>query len=90
MKYVGVDLHKKTISLCVMMKADGQRQVVCRKRFACTQSELIRKFFAEVTLLEQPWVRDESKTIQQLVDEASKAAGAPLTVRRFVRYRMGE
>ena len=50
----------------------------------------IRKFFAEVTLLEQPWVRDESKTIQQLVDDASKAAGAPLSVKRFVRYRMGE
>ena len=50
----------------------------------------IRKFFSEVTLLEQPWVREESKTIQQLVDEASKAAGAPLTVKRFVRYRMGE
>lgn len=50
----------------------------------------IRKFFAEVTLLEQPWVRDESKTIQQLVDDASKAAGAPLTIKRFVRYRMGE
>jgi elongation factor Ts len=50
----------------------------------------IRKYFAEVTLLEQPWVRDESKTIQQLVDDASKAAGAPLTIKRFVRYRMGE
>ena len=50
----------------------------------------IRKFFAEITLLEQPWVRDESRTIQQLVDEASKAAGSPLTVKRFVRYRMGE
>jgi elongation factor Ts len=50
----------------------------------------IRKFFAEVTLLEQPWVRDESRTIQQLVDEASKTAGGPLTVKRFVRYRMGE
>ena len=48
------------------------------------------KFFAEVTLLEQPWVRDESKTIQQLVDEASKTAGTPLSVKRFVRYRMGE
>jgi elongation factor Ts len=50
----------------------------------------IRKFFAEVTLLEQPWVRDESRTIQNLVDEASKAAGTPITVKRFVRYRMGE
>jgi elongation factor Ts len=50
----------------------------------------IRKFYEEITLLEQPWVRDDTKTIQQLVDEQSKAAGAPLTVRRFVRYRMGE
>jgi elongation factor Ts len=50
----------------------------------------LRKFFAEITLLEQPWVRDDSKTIQQLVDDASKAAGAPVTVKRFVRYRMGE
>lgn len=50
----------------------------------------LRKFFAEVTLLEQPWVRDESKTIQQLVDEASRAAGGALEVKRFVRFRMGE
>jgi elongation factor Ts len=50
----------------------------------------VRKFYADVTLLEQPWIRDDSKTIQQLVDEQSKAAGSPLTVRRFVRYRMGE
>ena len=52
----------------------------------------IRKFFAEVTLLEQVWVRDEAgkKTIQELVDDASKAVGAPLAVKRFVRYRMGE
>ncbi len=50
----------------------------------------IRKFFGEVALLEQPWVRDESKTIKQLVEEASKAAGAPLDIKRFVRYRMGE
>jgi elongation factor Ts len=50
----------------------------------------VNKFFAEVALLEQPWVRDESKTIKQLLEEASKQAGAPLTVRRFVRYRMGE
>lgn len=50
----------------------------------------IRKFFAEVALLEQPWVRDESKTVSQLVEDASKAAGSPLTVKRFVRYRMGE
>jgi len=50
----------------------------------------VKRFYGEVTLLEQPWVRDDSKTIQQLVDEAAKTAGGPLSVRRFVRYRMGE
>jgi elongation factor Ts len=50
----------------------------------------LRKFFSEVTLLEQPWVRDESRTIKSLVEDASKKAGAELTVKRFVRYRMGE
>lgn len=50
----------------------------------------LRKFFAEVTLLQQPWVRDESKTIEQLIDEANQQVGGGLAVRRFVRYRMGE
>lgn len=50
----------------------------------------VRKFFSEVTLLEQPWVRDESRTIQSLVEEASTKAGGALAIRRFVRYRMGE
>ena len=44
------------------------------------------KFFAEVTLINQPWVRDDSKTIKQLVSEA----GAGLMVKRFVRFQMGE
>jgi elongation factor Ts len=66
--------------------ADGKPAAIIEK----VVEGQIRKFFAEVTLLEQPWVRDDSKTIEQLVDEASKAAGAPLTIKRFVRYRMGE
>ena len=50
----------------------------------------INKYYAEVTLLDQPWVRDPNSTIKQLVDLKSKEAGAPLTIRRFVRYQMGE
>jgi elongation factor Ts len=46
----------------------------------------LEKFFAEVTLLNQPWVRDDSKTIKQLIAET----GAGLTVKRFVRFQMGE
>jgi elongation factor Ts len=46
----------------------------------------IDKFFAEITLLNQPWVRDDSKTIGQLVTEA----GAGLSITRFARFQMGE
>jgi len=50
----------------------------------------VNKFYAENTLLDQPWVRDDSKTIRQLVEESSKATGSTLTVRRFARFQMGE
>jgi elongation factor Ts len=50
----------------------------------------IAKLLAEVTLLGQPWVRDDKQTIAQLVDATSKAAGATLTVKRFARFKMGE
>ena len=45
----------------------------------------LEKFFKEITLLEQPWVRDDSKSIGQLVREAPGA-----DVRRFARFQMGE
>ena len=50
----------------------------------------VNKFYAENTLLDQPWVRDDSKTIRQLVDDASKSTGATLAVRRFARFQMGD
>ncbi len=42
MNFVGIDLHKKTISLCVV---DQERNVVDRKRFYCCQPERIEAFF---------------------------------------------
>ena len=42
MNYVGIDLHKKTIVLCVM---DQDRKVTGRRTFACCQAEAIRDFF---------------------------------------------
>jgi elongation factor Ts len=50
----------------------------------------IGKFYGEVALVEQPWVREPERTIQSLIDEQGKACGANLTVRRFVRFQMGE
>jgi transposase len=48
MKYVGVDLHKQIIVLCVVMVVSGQRQVVARKRLACQDVAAIEQFFREL------------------------------------------
>jgi elongation factor Ts len=50
----------------------------------------IRKFIAERTLLEQPWVKDDKKTVGQLVAEVSKTLGTAVNVVRFARLRVGE
>jgi elongation factor Ts len=46
----------------------------------------IDKFYKEITLLDQPWVRDDSKTIRDLV----KALGANASIKRFARFQMGQ
>lgn len=50
----------------------------------------ISKFFEENCLLEQPFVKDDSKTIEILVKEMISRIGENITVRRFVRYELGE
>ncbi len=48
------------------------------------------KFFAEWCLLEQTYVKDDSKTIQQLADELGKKLGGNVTVAQFLRWPVGE
>ena len=49
----------------------------------------VRKFVAERSLLEQPYVRDDKQTVGQLVKEASGKLGEVITVRRFARFQVG-
>lgn len=50
----------------------------------------LEAFFEETVLLDQPFAKDDSKTIRQLLDELSAKVGEKIAVRRFVRYRLGE
>lgn len=50
----------------------------------------IQKYFKEVCLLEQLWVKDGDKSINKFLEEKSKEVGSPITVARFVRYERGE
>lgn len=48
MFYVGVDLHKQTIKLCVIKKVRDKREIVARRSFACRDTAKIRLFFEEL------------------------------------------
>ncbi|MDP2960754.1 MAG: translation elongation factor Ts, partial [candidate division Zixibacteria bacterium] len=48
------------------------------------------KYFQEFCLLEQPFIKDEDRTVKQRIDETIAKLGENITVRRFVRFRLGE
>jgi elongation factor Ts len=50
----------------------------------------LNKFFEEVALLEQPFVKDPAKTIGELIAEKIATIKENITIRRFTRYKMGE
>lgn len=50
----------------------------------------VEKYYKEICLLEQPWVKDPDKTIKQLVTEKIATIGENINVRRFVRFERGE
>ncbi|MFS8573450.1 MAG: translation elongation factor Ts [Clostridia bacterium] len=50
----------------------------------------LEKFFQQVCLLEQPFIKNPDQTVQQLIQEKIAATGENITVRRFVRFERGE
>jgi len=50
----------------------------------------LEKFFQEVVLLEQTFIKDTGKTIKDLLNEAMAKTGEHITIRRFQRYHLGE
>jgi elongation factor Ts len=48
------------------------------------------KFYEEFCLLEQQFIKDQDKTIQQLLNEKISTIGENISIRRFVRFELGE
>ncbi|MHC4104321.1 MAG: translation elongation factor Ts [Planctomycetota bacterium] len=49
----------------------------------------IKKFFVENCLLDQPFVKDDSKSVAQVLTDAAKQAGGEAAIKRFVRFEVG-
>ena len=50
----------------------------------------IDKYYSEICLLEQDFVKDPDKTVQQVLTEKIASIGENITIRRFVRFERGE
>ena len=50
----------------------------------------VKKYYADICLVHQQYVKDPSKTIKDVVTDAIATIGEKITIRRFVRFEMGE
>jgi len=50
----------------------------------------IEKYYQEVCLMEQNFVKDPDKTVKELLNEIISKLGENMTIRRFVRYQLGD
>ena len=50
----------------------------------------IGKYYKEFCLVEQPFVKDQDKSVQQYLDDVAKSLGGKIAVKRFVRFEKGE
>ena len=67
-------------------QADGKPENVVEK----IVEGRLKKYYKEVCLLEQPYIKDDSKQVKDLVNEMIAAIGEKIEVNRFVRMEVGE
>lgn len=81
--------HEKEI-LIAQIKNDPKMASKPEQIIAKMVEGKVGKYYVENCLLNQAFVKDPSKTIETVVKEASASMGKELTVKRFVRFEMGE
>lgn len=77
--------HEKDI-LLEQAKQEGKPEKAMEKIMAGR----LEKFYGEICLMEQPYIRDPKKTIKDLLAELVAKIGENIVVRRFTRYQLGE
>jgi len=79
-------LAKEKEIAVAQMQASGKPAAVLEK----IAEGKIKKYFEDTCLLNQVFVKDPSKTIEQLLKEAIAALGENIMIRRFARFQLGE
>ena len=81
----GIVEHERDI-LATQAAAEGKPEKAVEKIVAGR----LEKFYSEVCLLDQPFIKDPKKTINGLLGEIAAKIGENIVIRRFVRYQLGE
>ena len=85
--------HDLAVHICAArphwISRDDVPETVRREKAAALDGK-IDKFYEETVLLDQPYVRDDSKTIAELISSAVGVLGENIKVRRFARFDIGE
>jgi len=79
-------LEKEKEILKVQAMNEGKPEAIAEKMV----QGRIKKYYEDFCLMDQKFVKDPDKTVSQIVTDAIAAIGEKITVRRFVRYEMGE
>jgi elongation factor Ts len=79
-------IERETKVAIAKAKEDGKPEAILPRIIEGS----INKFKDEFVLLRQPYIRDESMTVQQLVNQAVVVLGENIIIRRFARWSLGE
>lgn len=80
------NIEKEKEILYAQARNEGKPEAVIQKMV----EGRIKKYYTEACLLEQPYVKNPDITVTQFINETVAAIGEKISVRRFVRYEMGE
>jgi elongation factor Ts len=90
---IGVNPEDVPAELVERERRIAEEQVAAEKKPEQIRAKIvdgkIKKFVAERTLLEQPFVKNDKITVGELVKEASGKLGETISVRRFARFQVG-
>jgi len=79
-------IEKEKEILKVQAMNEGKPEHIAEKMVAGR----LEKYFNDVCLLEQPFIKDNDKTVEDVLKEKIARIGENISIRRFVRYEMGE
>ena len=80
------ELEHEQAVLAEQARNEGKPEKIIEKMVAGR----IEKYYKEVCLMEQPFVKDPDKTISDLITESIAKIGENISIRRFTRYQVGE